>query len=80
MTPVNTGPMEEVFDRIQAWPPADRLTLAQKILSTLGPDLATRPRRSLRPLVGLLKREGAPPSDEEVARIIDEELTRKYGP
>ncbi|CAN5819228.1 hypothetical protein BH23PLA1_BH23PLA1_27580 [soil metagenome] len=31
-------------------------------------------------LIGLLQREGPPPSDDECETILEEELLRKYGP
>ncbi len=48
--------------------------------ATSGPDSPkARPKGSLGNLVGLLKGDGPPPTDEDVARMLDEELMRRYG-
>jgi predicted DNA-binding antitoxin AbrB/MazE fold protein len=37
-----------------------------------------QPRRSLGDLVGLIRTDGDPPTDEECDRILEEELVRKH--
>jgi len=39
-----------------------------------------RPKGTLQDLVGLLKSDGPPPTDEEVAEMLHEENMRRYGP
>jgi hypothetical protein len=69
-----------VLDNVRSWPVERRLALAQGILRTLESDLtgASRPRRSPEILVGLLKTDQPPPSDEDCQRILEEELIRKH--
>jgi hypothetical protein len=71
----------EVLTRVSTWPPAKRLALAQELLQTLTGDLGARTssHTSLKDLLGLLKTQGPPPSDEECDRILQEELARKHG-
>ena len=82
MTTVEANELSDVLDRVKVWPPALRIALARRILETV--ELATAvevpPRRiPLEPIFGLLKTDAPPPSDEECARIVDEERMRKYG-
>jgi len=71
----------DVLTRVSTWPAAKRLALARELLQTLSGDLSSVPasRKSLKDLLGLLKTEGTPPSDEECDRILQEELARKHG-
>lgn len=78
---MNAGQSGEVLDvwgQIKDWPQPMRLSLASKILQSLEQEPA-RPRKSLAELAGILAGQEAPPTDEEVARILDEERARKYG-
>jgi hypothetical protein len=52
--------------------------LASKILQSLETE-PTRPKKSLRDLVGILATDQPPPTDEDVERILEEERMRKYG-
>jgi hypothetical protein len=80
MSTLNIDKIAEFVDRVADWPTGDRLALAQKILGTIERDLApARPKKSLRKLVGLLRRDGPSPTDEEIAQMIDEEIMKKYG-
>jgi hypothetical protein len=72
-----------ILDRVRNWPAESRLALAQKILGTLGgdlrPDVEPRPKGTLADLVGLLKTDGPPPTDEEIAQMLHDERMRRYG-
>jgi hypothetical protein len=106
--------LAEVLDRVEAWPPAWKITLARRILEGLetreqpaaprgrpvgepigigagaGPPpgdepRTVAPRKGLRGLpaedvIGLLKTDREPPTDEECKRIMEEERWKKYGP
>ena len=62
----------EVLTRVRAWPTDKRLTLAEMLLQTVRSDFTTAPRpKSLKGLLGLLKTEGLPPSDEACAAILE---------
>jgi hypothetical protein len=81
-----TGPSAEIgaiLERVASWPPADRLALAQGVLETLGRDLGPprlpRPNGTIADLVGLLKTDAPPPTDEEVAQMLHDERMRRYG-
>jgi hypothetical protein len=58
-----------VLTRVSSWPAAKRIALARELLHTLSGDLGGAPasRKSLKDLLGLLRTEGPPPSDELVA-------------
>jgi len=81
MSVVEKDPVNEVLDRVNTWSPAQRVTLARRILESLeARPISELPRtRSLRNLVGLLKTDAPPPSDEECRQNLEEELTKKYG-
>jgi hypothetical protein len=82
MTSSTTDPISEELERVATWPPEQRLVLARRILETLEkPAAESRSTRtgSIRDLLGLLRTEGEPPSDEECQRMLEEELLRKYG-
>jgi hypothetical protein len=72
--------LAEVLDRVKAWPLPMRITLARRILETIEtPSIAEPPRTmSLDQVIGLLKTNGPPPTDEECERIIEEERMGKY--
>jgi len=76
----------EVWDRVKAWPVADRLALASRILQSLEreqprPAVPTPPhsRRTVMDLLGAWATDQPPPTDDEVERIIDEAVMRKHG-
>ncbi|MBY0523952.1 MAG: hypothetical protein K2R98_11170 [Gemmataceae bacterium] len=75
-----TDDVTDMLNRVSTWPPDKRLSLAQRLLATLEHDLApqARPRKSLGDLLGLLQQQGPPPTDEECAKILDEERLKKY--
>jgi hypothetical protein len=73
--------IEGLLNELKTLPSSDRLRLARMILETLEVStVAESPRpRSLKDLVGLLKTDTPPPTDEECRAIIEEERWKKYG-
>jgi hypothetical protein len=65
----------------KSWPFDMRITLARRILETAeAPAIPEPPRTmSLDQVIGILKTDAPPPTDEECERIVDEERMRKYG-
>jgi hypothetical protein len=59
-------------------PPADNETV--KLLQTIETDPVGQPPRkgSLKGLLGILKTDAPPPTDEECQAILEEELTKKH--
>jgi hypothetical protein len=80
MSVLESEPIAEVWERVKTWTPARRITLARRILESLeAPETEVAPpRKSLRNLLGLLKTDAPPPSDEECQRILEEELMNKH--
>ena len=80
MTTVETSELLDVWGRVSRWPEAMKLSLASRILHSLQ-QRTDEPadRKSLRDLIGLWDRGQPPPTDEEVARILEEERMKKYG-
>ena len=77
MSVLERDPVNEVLDRVNTWSPAQRITLARRILESLEDrPISGLPRaRSLKDLVGLLKTDAPPPGDEECRQILEEGLT-----
>ncbi len=74
--------IEGLLDQVKRWPSSDRLRLARMILETLeagapGPGRSPRPR-SLRDILGLLKTDNPPPTDQECQALLEEELAKKH--
>lgn len=80
MTSAEPAPAD-LLNIIRRWPAGRRLALARQILQTLEEDLPSGPpqKKGLSALLGLLRTDGPPPTDEECERLRDEELLRKYG-
>jgi hypothetical protein len=79
-----SSPTSEAIARIMAevrnWPNEQRRSLMEQISSTLIREQAPkRTKKPLRDLIGILKVEGTPPTDEGIQKILDEEKMRKYG-
>ena len=75
---------ETILQAVQQWPSDDQVALAQEILrraSELPANEGRTPQRpSFHDLAGLASVPGKePPSDEEVARWLDERRMEKYG-
>ena len=78
---MNSKEMFEVLDRVQNWEPEMRIDLARRILETVVPALPPKPPQtmSLDEVIGILKTDSPPPTDEECKKIIEEERLKKYG-
>ena len=73
--------IEGLLDQLKGWPSSDRLRLARRILETLeapAPEAAP-PAPSLRSLLGLLRTDSPPPTEEECQALLEEELAKKHG-
>ena len=73
--------ISEVVARVAAWPPAERIKLARRILETVETAGEKRSSRgySAAEVIALLKMPQPAPNDAECKRILEEELLRKYG-
>ena len=72
-----------VWREISSWPAHDRLVLATRILHSLEleaefAEVSQERRDALHRLIGIWKTD-APPSDDDVERIVEEERLTKYG-
>lgn len=85
MTAGETNQVADILRRVQGWPAPLRVALARRILETLeSPPVeqppAERPRGpSAAEIAAMFKTDKPAPTDEEVQRILEEELMRKYG-
>jgi hypothetical protein len=89
MSTAETNELSDVLDRVKSWSPPLRIALARRILETLdtravegpecGPGLE-EPTRGVpvEKVLGMLKSDREPPSDEECRRIVEEERWKKY--
>ena len=70
----------QVLERVRDWPKKQRVELVDGILDTLrdDPSSAGRQRATLKDLVGVLGTDGNAPTDEELQRILEDELIEKY--
>ena len=71
---------EGLLDQLKTLPASDRLRMARMILETLETGVSEPPQRP-RPfsdLVGLLKTDAPPPTDEECQEFLEEELMKKH--
>ena len=81
MTNVEHQEISEVVARVAAWPPAERITLARRILETVETVGEKRSSRgySAAEVIALLQSRQPAPDDHTVRRWIDEHRTEKYG-
>jgi len=73
---------ETILQVIHHWPISEQIALADAILAEARSAAPTQYRPSTIPsaaLRGILANGGPAPSDEDVARILDEERMNKYG-
>lgn len=75
---VSTQEVQAVVDQVRSWPREKRAELAEGILETLRQE-PRRGRGDIRRLLGLLPSDGSPISDEDLDRMLENELLRKYG-
>ncbi|HEV7127872.1 MAG TPA: hypothetical protein VGN32_10565 [Ktedonobacterales bacterium] len=66
---------------IRDWSPDEQLALAQAILQQMGTPFIEEPLAppDSRGLAGLIANGHTPPTDEEVARWLDEQCMEQYG-
>ena len=80
-----TNQIADVVRLVQDWPASLRVALARRILETLeSPPVeqppAARPRGpTAAEIAAMFKTDKPAPTDEEVQRILEEELMKKYG-
>ena len=87
MTPTTETSVAEIWERVRTWPAAERIALASRILQSLEREQvwpaaqpeSAKPKKTLADLWGIMATDKPPPTDEEVERIIEEEIMRKYG-
>jgi hypothetical protein len=82
MSATDANELTDILERVKTWSTPLRITLARRILETLDdqPIVQEPPRRkSLKQILGMLKTDTPPPTDEECERIVEEERMRKYG-
>jgi hypothetical protein len=80
MSVTGTGKIEGVLDQLRTWPSSERLRLARMILETLEAGSSEGPprARSLKDLLGMLRTDAPPPTDEECQALLEEELIKKH--
>ena len=81
MSTGRTADYEEILTIVRSWSVAERFTLVQDVLQTLAPaeTPAARTRPTLEQARGLLVAGRPAPSDEEIARWLDERRSERYG-
>jgi hypothetical protein len=80
MSVAGPGNVEGILDQLKTWPSSERLRLARMILETLEAGPSERPpgAGSLKDILGMLKTDTPPPTDEECQAILEEELIKKH--
>ncbi len=81
MSNVEYQEISEVVARVAAWPPAERIMLARKILETVETASVKRSSRgfSAAEVIALLQSRQPAPDDHTVRRWLDEHRTEKFG-
>jgi hypothetical protein len=80
----------DIWERVRAWPTADRISLATRIMKSLEDEPALpkdHPLRQLPPaptgniadIIGLWRDVEPKPTDEELDRILEESIIEKHG-
>lgn len=69
---------DAILRTIESWPLEEQLTLAHAILNLVKPS-GTPQRLRWRALAGLAATDGPQPTDQQIARWLDEHRTEKYG-
>jgi hypothetical protein len=77
---ISTEEREAILKAIATWPPEDQMALAQTILQHATTSSTMAPQQpSWREMAGLAAQGHSAPSDEDVARWLDEHRSEKYG-
>ncbi len=81
MSTMGSPDISDVLELVRTWTPTMRVTLARKVLETLGSVVISEPQRTMSfgDVVGLLRTDVPPPDDGECAQIVEQERARKYG-
>ena len=85
MTVAETNDIAEVVQKVRSWPAGMRIALARRILETLeaSPETEATPTLPRGPsaaeVIAMFKTDKPAPSDEDCERILEEELSKKYG-
>ncbi len=81
MIATTTSELSEVLNRVRAWTPAMKITLARKVLESIGPPEVSPPARTMAidEVIGILKTDAPSPDDMQCAEIVAAERARKYG-
>jgi hypothetical protein len=80
MSVAESGKIGGILDQLKTWPSSERLRLARMILESLEGTLpeVPSPARSLKDILGMLKTDAPPPSDEECRTLLEDELIKKH--
>jgi hypothetical protein len=72
--------IDELVDEVRSWSRTDRMALIRELLHASDePDISVPPMTiPLDQVLGMLKSDGPPPTDEECQRIVEEVRTRRY--
>jgi hypothetical protein len=75
-----SGRAEGVLDQLKGWRPSEKLRLARLILETVeAAEASVQPSKgSLEDLLGMLKTDAPPPTDDECRAILADELSKKH--
>ncbi|HID53522.1 MAG TPA: hypothetical protein EYP41_16005 [Anaerolineae bacterium] len=80
MEKVQTKNHREILQNVLDWPPHQQIDLAHELLKIAASKKRDSQRQELfEQAVGLLATDEPPPTDEEIARILEEERMKKYG-
>ncbi|MEX2176779.1 MAG: hypothetical protein WD872_20600 [Pirellulaceae bacterium] len=82
--------LADIWERVRAWPAADRTSLAEKIIESLAEE-PPRPKEhsvgqqplaptgNLADIIGLWRDVQPMPTDEELDRILEQSMIEKHG-
>lgn len=78
---MNLKEIFEVWNRVRTWAPEMRIDLARRILETVVPSRIQPPPQtmSLDEVIGIVKTDAPPPTNEDYKKILEEECLKKYG-
>ena len=77
--PIPTSDRNSILQAIESWPLGEQVLLAETILSRAKAFIGPPQRPSWRDMAGIASTGQTPPSDEEVARWLDDHRSEKYG-
>ena len=82
MITAETQDFSEILQRVQTWPTRKKLALARRLLESVevAADAESLGMRAVssQQVLGMWKPDGPVPNDEEVQRILEDELIKKY--